>query len=237
MEINQKLIVARDALYEKDYTTLAKLVVENQVGSDAVVSAYILQHENGLFLLQDKFWLQFEKEIIELENLEVTMSDFHREFALQYIQYGADIIDNNPELSWRLWLCLWVVGLKSECHAITVLLFIMEKNGVGAYAPGKMQGLWIIPQELRSTNQHISEIVLSTIVFRYCPHGQLDVLRAFGDWSFWNIPQALDWSAERKSVTVQTCVQMLQQVCLRPPDRVMQLLNMPRFTSPIGTEV
>lgn len=235
MEINQKLIVARDALYEKDYTTLAKLVVENQVGGDSVVSEYILQHENGLFVLQDKFWLQFEKEIIELENLEVTMSDLHKEYARQYIKYGADIIDNNPELSWRLWLCLWIVGLKSEAHATTVLSFIMEKNSVGAYTPETMRGFWIIPQELRSTDDR--DCVLSTIVFRFCPFGPSDVIRAFGDWSFWNIPQALDWRAELQSVTVQTCVQMLQQVCLRPPDRVMQLLNMPRFTSPIGTEV
>lgn len=229
MDTNQKLEIARNAVHNKEYTTLAKLVVENQVGGDSVVCDYVLSHENGLFVLQDKFWLQFEKELLRLENLEVPNIQFHKEFARQYIKYGADIIDNNEELSWRLWLCLWIARFNSFEQLTTTLSFIMEKNSVGSIIYRHNHWHWILPTNF------IMEGTIRHCVF--CARSVDSNTRAYGDWRAWNLPQPLGLNDEYQAVTVRTLVQMLQQVFVRPPDRIMRLLDMPRFTTPIGTEV
>lgn len=227
----QELEIARGAVCENDHATLAKLLVSCK---DGVVEDYIKFHKNELYVVCNSgMWLQFEKEILELENLEVEMSEFHIAFAKQCIEYIADACDND-ELAWRLWLCLWVIGFDTIPHVNICLAFIMEKMGVHCTLISGERN-WIVIDELLKTNTTIDSVPI--VVTKV---SSADRIRLYGVWTrqgslIGNNPLIIN--ADGVPVTANVLVKALQQCFVRPPDRVMRLLDLPRFQTPIGTEV
>lgn len=227
----QELETARGAVCENDHATLAKLLVSCK---DGVVEDYIKFHKNELHVVcNSEMWLQFEKEILELENLEVEMSEFHIAFAKQCIEYIADACDND-ELAWRLWLCLWVVGFIDIHHIISCLAFIMEKMDVCCQLEVSSTRKWIVMLEFVQTNSFVDCV---PIVVR--SQNDTHTFRMYGAWTMTGSTknQPLNDSAHKTPVKVTQLLQSLQQCFVRPPDRVIQLLDLPRFQTPIGTEV
>lgn len=219
---------ARQLVYDKNEKDLLYMLV----GVDSITKRYILDHYPNLSNFTDEKWIEFEDRIINSRLLNVIQRDAALvQTATQWVNVLHDNFINSDEQLWRLWLCLWVVGFKDVWHASTCLAYIMESCGISAIIFNSVDvtihssiAIGDLYDETKFVdNQHCRPIFFERFN---------DSVRVYGcktDLILTSYEQPLKFEDAYRDMDVYTIVKMLQQVGIRPSNRIINKLRFRRY--------
>lgn len=230
---------ARSLVYEGNLKSLAILLI----GADKLTKTYIVDHCPKLSKYTDDEWLFFENIILDYRYRSENIEHFRCEpellqAAMNWIEVLQEGINNSNEILWRLWSCLWIVGFKDPWHASVCLAYLLESYGtpVRVFTSIDLYHTSIAIEKFYDESRFIDNQHCRPIFFEKYN----DSVRVYGcktDLILSAYEQPLKIDDRYRDIDIYMIVKMLQQVGIKPPNRIINKLRFRRYRLANGEDV